>query len=572
MTGHEVFRNDDEDWKQDDEFILQDWDIVDDEAPTSLPDPETTDASQHDALAADEVLLLVDAMDGIDSDLAAPDSEEDWSEGVEDIAVQELSFEGGELEAAVSEFEIDWGTDQPTEETPPLVSPQEDSNWLGIPDGADFAGVGEESCEDSLTSPQGQDAPAANWTTPDSGGFDLLDDDSEELELVAEDGFEDLDTDHLPLERDRASWQASEDGFDDPGNRYEDSEEHQAVSRRQIWFAAILNSSHRRSLVVAAILMLVGLPVGYSIHSGWWANSPMPTVTEELGAVTSPAKQVAGIAKDGRAVARDVAVAAAAVPTTSPKALGAKSERPGPLSRMPVEPAPFRDYAAMPAYAWLGSVPSKPPAAHSVLVSEPDLQERGPDVLSARTKSDLLGALAGTASLAQIPNPSAVVPAERQVVMGGQAIARLANDSVFVGAVKKLSSSFVTLRTESGEITFARARLVSLRPVGEASGKLTKPSMVGSYVRLRNHNRLSGLIVETREESVVLQVQSNQVVVPRTEIDTVIYGDPESPVQIRESVEVDQDEWFWKLVEGGIERQGLPAHAGRGSASRGPGK
>ena len=123
MTGHEVFRNDDEDWNQDDEFILQDWGTVDDEGLTSLVGTRPTDADRHNSLEADEVLLVVDVMDGIDpdSDLASTEVAEELFEDAGESVDLDFLIETGEPAAAVDEFEIDWGNEVFDEGTLPLA-------------------------------------------------------------------------------------------------------------------------------------------------------------------------------------------------------------------------------------------------------------------------------------------------------------------------------------------------------------------------------------------------------------------------------------------------------------------
>jgi hypothetical protein len=583
MTGHEVFRNDDEDWNQDDEFILQDWGTVDDEGLTSLVGTRPTDADRHNSLEADEVLLVVDVMDGIDpdSDLASTEVAEELFEDAGESVDLDFLIETGEPAAAVDEFEIDWGNEVFDEGTLPLADQGQESNWLGIPESSEFVAAeedGRDSCDDSLVLEPDQDDSVLDWSAPDSERFDLLDDDSEELVLVGEDGFEDLETDLPPLQQAAANWEATEDGLDGPGNSHEDYDQQRAVNRRPVWAAAIMDSRHRRSLLVAAILMVAGLPVGYLINSGWWGSFSEPTAVENLATMTfptRPAKPVVETAKPGLAPVRGVGVAKTAGPAVPSGTVATNTEAPQSSGTMAADPSPFRADTDTAAPAWSDSVTSNSPALKPSLIPEPGLLQRRSKALSTRADLDLGLVLAdrvGGSSSGQNPKPIAVVPDERQLLMGVQAIATLANDNVFVGAVKNLSSTFVTLRTTTGEITFARDTLLSLRPLGLSSGKPTQPSMVGSYVRLRNRNRLSGLIVETRKDVVVLQVQSNQVLVPRTEIHAVIHGDSDSPVQIREFVHVDQDEWFRKLVERGIEQEDRAASTGSGPASTAPDK
>ncbi|MCA8956386.1 MAG: hypothetical protein KDC87_09940 [Planctomycetes bacterium] len=134
------------------------------------------------------------------------------------------------------------------------------------------------------------------------------------------------------------------------------------------------------------------------------------------------------------------------------------------------------------------------------------------------------------------------------LLMGSSALAQLYNDNIFVGKVKSLDASYVTLRLETGEITLARAGIRTLTTLAAGEAQEWRRAVATGILRLRNNNRLNGQIVETRDDAVVLQLNANRVVVPRTAIEEVSEGRRKG-IQFADGEELDQDSWFKNLVE-----------------------
>jgi hypothetical protein len=140
------------------------------------------------------------------------------------------------------------------------------------------------------------------------------------------------------------------------------------------------------------------------------------------------------------------------------------------------------------------------------------------------------------------------------LVMGAQALAQLTNENIFVGRVKALNSAAVTIRTTKGEITLLRSDLRALTRLADAEFEEWKDLASTGLVRLRNSNRLKGKIVEARDDAVILMVNSNRVIIPKSAIESVS-SDLQQGVNLDVQEEIESDDWFRQLVERKIERE-----------------
>jgi hypothetical protein len=104
---------------------------------------------------------------------------------------------------------------------------------------------------------------------------------------------------------------------------------------------------------------------------------------------------------------------------------------------------------------------------------------------------------------------------------GSQAFAQLKNMNFFLGRVKAMDSSFLTLDLAPGEITLAFDALNAIVPLASEEYRLMHGSAEG-FVRLTNRNKLFGkILTNSLADNVVLEVQQSQVVIPRETIEEV---------------------------------------------------
>ena len=122
------------------------------------------------------------------------------------------------------------------------------------------------------------------------------------------------------------------------------------------------------------------------------------------------------------------------------------------------------------------------------------------------------------------------------------------------------TSSFVTLRVKTGEVTLQRESIESLTTLAASEAVRARRGSRPGSVRLRNRNRLRGQVVETREDTVILQVDSNRVVVPIAEVQEVTHGRARRPVQVSEAIRIESEPWFKRLVEEGMGAGEAAAH------------
>lgn len=114
-----------------------------------------------------------------------------------------------------------------------------------------------------------------------------------------------------------------------------------------------------------------------------------------------------------------------------------------------------------------------------------------------------------------------------QVVSPGErAFAQLRNAEIFVGVVKSVEASFVTLDLEPGEISLSRSSLTTLTPLASTDATEMLAAQHG-YVRLPTEARLWGQILRnSTNEDVILQTEDARIRVPRGSVVQLQGSDP----------------------------------------------
>lgn len=130
---------------------------------------------------------------------------------------------------------------------------------------------------------------------------------------------------------------------------------------------------------------------------------------------------------------------------------------------------------------------------------------------------------------------------------GSEAFALLPNEAFFVGTVRKLNVSHVTLNVGAGEVTFAYDELVSLTTLAQAGVAINgSADAQQGFVRLNNENRLYGMIVQPDAgDKVHLESDNSRVKIPLNSVDRIgiaIQGGVEIP-------EEDGDAWIQEQVK-----------------------
>jgi len=158
--------------------------------------------------------------------------------------------------------------------------------------------------------------------------------------------------------------------------------------------------------------------------------------------------------------------------------------------------------------------------------------------------------------------PTASQPVDG-VLPGNRAFAQLQNGNYFIGNIKQIDASQVTLRLGRGEITLVRTELVKLLPLGTDDYEALQKVNSGS-VRLTNRNRLVGSIIsDIADDYVVLEFRSNRVMLPKAAVGEVVQGDGDASLRLATTRE--EDDWLRRLVERQL-GTGLPAAPPAGSA------
>lgn len=153
------------------------------------------------------------------------------------------------------------------------------------------------------------------------------------------------------------------------------------------------------------------------------------------------------------------------------------------------------------------------------------------------------------------------------LVMGSKALAQLMNNNIFFGRVKALDSVHVTLRLERGEVSLPLADIRVLTHLAFDEFESLRKQGKDGFVYLRNNNRLGGVIVAQRDDSVILQVQSNRVIIPKSAIEHIQEVDKQKGVQFSEEDTLDQDDWVRRLVEEQLRKRPTKAIKDPGTVS-----
>ncbi|MCA9491089.1 MAG: hypothetical protein KC621_14265, partial [Myxococcales bacterium] len=112
-------------------------------------------------------------------------------------------------------------------------------------------------------------------------------------------------------------------------------------------------------------------------------------------------------------------------------------------------------------------------------------------------------------------------PADLESVrIGMRAWAQLTNEAVFVGTVRRIEASFVTLKMDAGEITLDREEIVAMVPISDAEDDPVE--IENGFVRLGESGTLFGRILRNNGgEHVILETTDSRVSLPLESIDSV---------------------------------------------------
>jgi len=153
---------------------------------------------------------------------------------------------------------------------------------------------------------------------------------------------------------------------------------------------------------------------------------------------------------------------------------------------------------------------------------------------------------------------------------GARAFAQLENGNYFIGSIKAVNASFVTLRLKQGEISLDRKSIARFAELGSADYDALQ-KMTSGFVRLTNNNRLVGGILQSiADDHVVLETRSNRVMLPKSAVEEIVPVNSEVGVRIGTTQE--EDEWLRKLSDqqlrgaksGAAEPKPTPTGSGRG--------
>jgi hypothetical protein len=152
--------------------------------------------------------------------------------------------------------------------------------------------------------------------------------------------------------------------------------------------------------------------------------------------------------------------------------------------------------------------------------------------------------LVGSAARETAPR---AVQAVNSVIPGSRAFAQLQNGNYFVGSVKCIGESSITLRVDTGEVTLAVADIEHLTELDSANYNELQKATTG-FVRLTNNNRLvGGILSRIADDHVVLEFRSNRVMLPKSAVGKIVSGDGDSGVRLETTSE--EDAWLRRIAE-----------------------
>lgn len=134
-----------------------------------------------------------------------------------------------------------------------------------------------------------------------------------------------------------------------------------------------------------------------------------------------------------------------------------------------------------------------------------------------------------------------------ELTPGTSALAHLRNGNYFIGTVKAVDASMVTLKLDKGEVTIASADIRKVSKLGSAEFLELQRSVSG-FVRLSNNNRLVGAILASvADDNIVLEMKSDRIILPRSAIDEIV-RQPEQG-EVRFDLGESEEKWLQDLAE-----------------------
>ena len=148
------------------------------------------------------------------------------------------------------------------------------------------------------------------------------------------------------------------------------------------------------------------------------------------------------------------------------------------------------------------------------------------------------------------------------VMPGSRAFAQLHNGNYFIGQVKQVAETTITLRVETGEVTLATGDIAQLTRLGSADYEQLQKATKG-FVRLTNNNRrIGGILSRIADDHVVLEFRSNRVMLPKSAIGEIVSGDRDES-KVRLDTTSEEDSWVRQMVRRQIGTgQGAETEAG----------
>jgi hypothetical protein len=134
-----------------------------------------------------------------------------------------------------------------------------------------------------------------------------------------------------------------------------------------------------------------------------------------------------------------------------------------------------------------------------------------------------------------------------ELTPGTSALAHLHNGNYFIGTVKAVDASMVTLKLDKGEVTIASGDIRKVSKLGSAEFLELQRSVSG-FVRLSNNNRLVGSILSSvADDNIVLEMKSDRIILPKSAIDEIV-RQPEQG-EVRFDLGESEEKWLQDLAE-----------------------
>jgi hypothetical protein len=304
------------------------------------------------------------------------------------------------------------------------------------------------------------------------------------------------------------------DGFDDT---FDDTFVEQEPSHGRI--IGVFRGAGRSpwARVAAALLVSIGA-AGATVATmrPEWLGLVPGAVAPERVAVARPEIRIEPVAQAPDVVDRTATPAGVGDPAAGPEAPVAE-----PL--VAVE-TPLAEPTVPPAVPMVETAPMTPVGVGSGSVTH----EEAPSVVRPVPAPAFVGfeTRDGTEIL-DLTDPVPSRLAGVQVVSPGErAFAQLRNAEIFVGVVKRVEASFVTLDLEPGEVSLSRSALTTLTPLASTDATEMLAAQHG-YVRLPSEARLWGQILRnSTNDDVILQTEDARIRVPRGSVVQLQGSDP----------------------------------------------